>query len=250
PVLKNTDQWICPGHGTAIEKDGKFYFLHHAYDKKTNAFTGRQGVLSEFTFTSDGWVRFKNNPVAIPKADKVADNFKGRSLSIGWQWSVFQNINYSVKKGNLQLNAAPVSAGAFLGQKILTGDYTATTIIKRKETDAAAGIGAIGDDRNTLSLLYRGDSVKLVRLKDDTATIVAAASIEVKKNIGLRMQAKGGRYFTFLYSADGSAYTALNDKPIDAIFLPPWDRAVRAGLIAKGDPASKAVFESFEMVSD
>jgi hypothetical protein len=64
------------------------------------------------------------------------------------------------------------------------------------------------------------------------------------------MQAKDGRYFTFLYSIDGSDYTALNNNPIDAIFLPPWDRAVRAGLIAKGDSAKKAVFESFEMVSD
>jgi beta-xylosidase len=250
PVLKNTNQWICPGHGTPIEKDGKFYFLHHAYDKKTNAFTGRQGILSEFTFTPDDWVQFVNNPVAIPKPGKVSDNFKGRALSVDWQWSVFQDINYNLRRGNLELSAAPVPAGAFLGQKILTGDYSATAKIKKKETDAAAGIGAIGDDRNTLSVLYSGDSVKLVRLKEDTATIVASAIVDVKKSINLRMQAKDGRYFTFLYSIDGSDYTALNNNPIDAIFLPPWDRAVRAGLIAKGDSAKKAVFESFEMVSD
>jgi beta-xylosidase len=250
PILKNSDQWICPGHGTPIEKDGKFYFLHHAYDKKTNAFTGRQGVLTEFIFTNDGWVKFVNNPVSIPKAENVYDKFKGRSLSIGWQWSVFQNINYSVRKGNLELYGSTVAAGAFLGQKILTGDYTATVEIKKNETSAAAGIGAIGDDKNTLSILYSNDSLKLVKLKEDTATIISLALVNAKKKINLRMQAKGGRYFTFEYSVDGAPYKALNEKPVDAIFLPPWDRAVRVGLIAKGEPDKKVVFESFEMTSN
>ena len=36
-----------------LKKDGKYYFLHHAYDKKTSVFTGRQGILSEFKFTPD-----------------------------------------------------------------------------------------------------------------------------------------------------------------------------------------------------
>src|SRR5690606_18424283 len=32
PVLVNSGEWICPGHGTPIEKDGKFYFMYHAYN--------------------------------------------------------------------------------------------------------------------------------------------------------------------------------------------------------------------------
>jgi beta-xylosidase len=58
PLITNTNKWVCPGHGTAVEKDGRYYFLYHAYDKTTNIFTGRQGILSEFKFTDDQWIEF------------------------------------------------------------------------------------------------------------------------------------------------------------------------------------------------
>lgn len=251
PILKNSPQWICPGHGTAIEKDGRFYFLHHAYEKKTNAFTGRQGLLSEFKFTPDGWVEFVNNPAPLPKPAPITDDFTGRKISIGWQWSVFQeDIKFKLKKGNLELNGSPVSSGAFLGQKILTGDYSATTSIRKKGTDADAGLAAIGDDKSTLSLLYTGDSVRLIKLKEDTATTVAAKAISVNERVNLKMTVTAGRYFTFSYAPDGGEYTVINEKPVDAIFLPPWDRAVRAGLISKGSRSQKVVFENFELVSE
>jgi len=249
PILKNTNQWICPGHGTAIEKDNKFYFLHHAYDKKTNAFTGRQGVLSEFTFTGDNWVHFVANPAPIPKPAPVADNFDGRSLLMNWQWSVFQQVKVRVKKGKVELSALDVPSGAFLGQKILIGDFTATTTIQKKGTKSAAGFGAIGDDKNVLSVLYSDDSVRLIKLKEDTVTTLAVRPLSAQKNVNFKMQVTGGRYYTFSYAADGGAYTVINEKPVDAIFLPPWDRAVRAGLFSRGR-SGKAVFDSFEMVSD
>ncbi len=251
PVLKSNEQWICPGHGTPIEKDGRFYFLHHAYDKKTNAFTGRQGLISEFKFTADGWVKFVNVPSPLPKPAIVSDDFNGRSLSIGWQWSVFQqDIKYKLKKGRLQLNAAPVSAGAFLGQITLTGDYTATATLIKKKTKSAAGIAAIGDDQNTLSLLYNKDLIQLVKLKDDTLYRLASVPVKVKDSINIKMQAKGGRYFTFSFSTDGGSFNVINEKPIDGLFLPPWDRGVRVGLISKGRKKQKAIFESFQMVSE
>ncbi|MCW3107115.1 MAG: Beta-xylosidase [Segetibacter sp.] len=250
PVLKSNEQWICPGHGTAIEKDGRYYFLHHAYDKKTNAFTGRQGLLSEFRFTPDGWVKFVNIPEPIAKPTPVIDDFNDRTLSVNWQWSVFQkDIKYKIKKGRLQLRSANVSAGAFLGQKILTGDFTATATLVKKGTKSNAGIAAIGDDKNVLSLLYSGDSVRLIKLKDDTAATLASMPVVAKENIRFQMQATGGRYYTFSVAPDGGAFTTINAKPIDGLFLPPWDRGIRAGLISKGN-GKKAVFDSFQMVSD
>ncbi len=250
PVLTSSEEWICPGHGTAIEKDGKFYFLHHAYDKKTNIFTGRQGILSEFRFTPDGWVEFVNTPVAVAKPSPLQDNFKGHNLALGWEWSVFENIKYKLKRGNLQLNALPVAAGSFIGQKILTGDYNATVTVKTKKTDAVAGLAAIGDDKNVLSILFNKDTIKLVALKNGIDSTIALNSIKAKKKIYLKMQVTGGRYFTYSYSTNGNDYTVLNEKPVDGIFLPPWDRRVRAGLISKGYPDQKAFFDAFEMISD
>jgi xylan 1,4-beta-xylosidase len=249
PVLKSNEQWICPGHGTPIEKDGRYYFLHHAYDKVTNAFTGRQGLLSEFRFTADGWVKFVNIPEPIAKPAPVADDFDGRNLSLNWQWSVFQkNIKYKVKKSTLRLRAANVPPGAFIGQKILSGDFTATANLIKKGTRSNAGIAAIGDDKNTLSLLYHRDSVRLIKLKDDTTTTLASVAVAAKQSVSFKMQATGGRYYTFSVAADGGPFTTVNPKPIDGLFLPPWDRAVRAGLISKGK--GKAKFDSFQLVSD
>jgi hypothetical protein len=68
-----------PGHGTPIEKDGKFYFLHHAYDKKQMHLPADRAYKRVY-FYADDWVQFVNNPVAIPKPGKVSDNFKGRAL--------------------------------------------------------------------------------------------------------------------------------------------------------------------------
>jgi xylan 1,4-beta-xylosidase len=249
PVLKSNEQWICPGHGTPIEKDGRYYFLHHAYDKKTNAFTGRQGLLSEFKFTPDGWVKFVNIPEPLLNPTPIVDEFSDRKLSHNWQWSVFQeNLKYKVKKGQLQLNAQNFSAGSFVGQKILTGDFTATTAVIKKGTKADAGIAAIGDDKNTLSLLYTDDSVRVVKLKDDSLFTLASLPLPAKKVVNFKMQATGGRYYTFSAAADGGPFTTINSKPIDGIFLPPWDRGIRAGLVAKGN--GKAIFEDFKMTSD
>ena len=250
PVLKNSEQWTCPGHGTAIEKDGKFYFLHHAYDKKTNVFTGRQGILSEFRFTPDGWVEFINSPVAVTKPTPVQDNFDGQNLPLGWEWSVFQTINYQLKGGNLQLSALPEAAGAFIGQKTLTGNYTSTTTVDAKQTSATAGLAAIGDEKNVLSILFTKNKIKVVALKNGVDSTIAQNSVSAKTKIYLKMQVTEGRYFTYSYSTNGKNYTVLNKKPADGIYLPPWDRGIRAGLISKGNPDQKTVFESFRMISN
>jgi beta-xylosidase len=250
PVLKNNGKWICPGHGTAIEKDGKYYFLHHAYDKKTSVFTGRQGILSEFKFTPDGWVEFINNPVAVTKPAPVEDNFEGHNLALGWEWSVFSNINYQLKGGNLQLGALPEAAGAFIGRKTLTGNYTSTTTVDTKQTNATAGLAAIGDEKNVLSILFAKNKIKVVALKNGVDSTIAQNSVSAKTKIYLKMQVSEGRYFTYSYSTNGKNYTVLNKKPADGIYLPPWDRGIRAGLISKGNPNQKAVFESFRMISN
>ena len=58
-LLKSQDKWNCPGMGH-LRTYGKFYFLYHAYDATSTVYAGRQGVLSEFTFTTDGWIAFKD----------------------------------------------------------------------------------------------------------------------------------------------------------------------------------------------
>lgn len=249
PVITNNYKWICPGHGTPIEKDGKFYFLYHAYDKEMNVYTGRQGLLREFEFTDDAWVVFPepqvNESVAVPAL--MRDEFVQANLSDNWEWSVFQNINYFVSKGRLYLSALPGASGAFVAQKTLMGDYKSTALIVPALSNAGAGIAAIGNDYNLVSATYRNGRIKITHVKEGKQTDLLEKAVVVKNQIYIRLIVRNGKDIQFSYSIDGKNFIMLNDKSIDGSYLPPWDRAIRVGLVATGTPEEKAVFESFSM---
>jgi beta-xylosidase len=248
--MADTEQWKCPGHGTPVEKDGKYYFLYHAYDRTSGVYTGREGLLQEFRFTPDGWIEMvQNNTQRELTAVLINDKFKGSRLMENWQWSVFQKPIYTVKRRTLQLQALPVPAGAFLGQKTYTGNYEATVRLRPKTSSAATGIGAIGDDNNTVSAVLQNGTLRVMQLRDGKDSLVAETKATGKRNGFLQMQVRNGKDMTFLYSADGRDFTTLNATPVDGSFLPPWDRAVRVGLISKGTPEQKAVFKTFRLNS-
>ena len=250
PVMKNNEKWICPGHGTPIEKDGKFYFLYHAYDKETNVYTGRQGLLREFEFTNDGWIVFADQRPATDtlSVGSMQDEFAGVHLSESWEWSVFQNINYSIKNGQLYLAAMPSASGAFVAQKTVTGNYKATTLILPAFSQAGAGLALIGNDYNLISAIYKDRKMKIISVKEGKQTEMLEKAVTAKKRIYISMVVKNGKDIQFSYSTDGKNFIALNDKAVDGSYLPPWDRAVRVGLVSTGSFEEKAVFKSFSMV--
>jgi hypothetical protein len=53
--------------------------------------------------------------------------------------------------------------------------------------------------------------------------------------------------FVLPYSLDGKNFQQLNVTPVDGSFLPPWDRSLRVGLIAKGDTGQKVSFDNFQL---
>lgn len=249
PVLVSNDEWLCPGHGTPIEKEGRYYFLYHAYEKNSNIYAGRQGLLIEYTLTPDGWIEFVK-PTTAPKHVAVSDNtydFREKDLSGLWQWSVFQQPKYEMKGGELYLNALPEMPGAFLGHKTQTGDYTATTKVHARKSTAASGLGAIGDEKNVLALFYDKGTLQVVQIKEGKDSLLASQKINKNKKLMLRMQVRGGKDIIFYYSLNGNAYKQLNNTPINGAYLPPWDRAIRIGLLARGDASAAAVFDNFEV---
>jgi len=248
PILVNDDEWKCPGHGTPIEKDGKYYFLYHAYDKNTNVYTGREGLLIEFRFTADGWIEFIKDTAANDVAlVSITDNFSGRTISSNWQWSVFQPVSYKQKRGKLELIAMPSPSGAYLGVKTISGNYTSTVQVNTKQTKATFGIGSIGDDKNAVSVLYNDNVIKLVQLKEGIESEILQKKINARRNMYLQMQVKNGKDITFFYSVDSKNFQQLNSTPVDGSFLPPWDRSLRVGLIAKGDTNQKVSFDNFQL---
>ena len=141
PLLTASEKWACPGHGTPVEKDGRHYFLYHAYDQRSNIFTGREGLLIEYRFTPDGWIEFLPDgaPKHITPPKKIKDNFSGSSLSARWQWSVFQQPTVTLKEGSLYLPAGSGEAGNFLGRPTTSANYSVTVTINTERSTAASG---------------------------------------------------------------------------------------------------------------
>jgi xylan 1,4-beta-xylosidase len=250
PVVTNTDQWTCPGHGTPVEKDGRHYFLYHAYDRKSNIFTGRQGLLIEYKFTPDGWIEFIKGPVSQNTAllTNSSEGFRGK-LSDQWQWSVFRQPEYKMKGGELHLTALPGASGAMLGHKTLSGNYVATAKLHIKKSEAAGGLAVIGDDNNFIAAIHENGILRLIQMKEGKETEIGRQPLSSVKKLMLRVQVVNGKDLSFLYSESGSGYRALNEKPVDGAYLPPWDRAIRVGLIARGNAGQQAVFDSFTLVN-
>jgi len=248
PIIATSDEWKCPGHGTPVEKDGKFYFLYHAYHDKSNVYAGRQGVLSEFRFTDDGWLEFINGPGnGASIQDEVSDEFTGRELSLQWQWSVFGKPEYVQRKGRLELAASPEKAGSFLGMKTVTEAYHASVVIYPKQSTSEAGLALIGDEKNFVAASLLGNRLLLKKVEDDRETVIEERAITTSDSLHLRADVKDGKNISFSYSTDGKSFTSLHSAPVDGFFLPPWDRAVRAAIFSKGKKSQKAVFDSFQL---
>lgn len=244
PVLTKAGEWTCPGHGTPVEKNGRYYFLYHAYNRQSNVFTGREGMLIEFRFTPDKWIEMITSPSAVPvPLSDYRDDFKSKQPDPSWQWSVFRRPTFQLKSGRLYLDAHP--NGSFIAQKTLSANYTAT--VRCKRSTAATGLALIGDEQNLVSVLHRNDSILVVQRKEGKETALAGRATGRLKKYQLRVDVRNGRDVRFFYSRKGHADIPLTEQPLNAAFLPPWDRAVRVGIIAEGKEGTKAVLDDFEL---
>ncbi|MFP5081783.1 family 43 glycosylhydrolase [Pedobacter sp. JCM 36344] len=251
PVLASTDNWTCPGHGTPVKKDGKNYFLYHGYSAEESVYAGRQGLLIEFEFTTDGWIKFKqNNKKYTAKRVVKSDDFSGKSLSLYWQWSIFKDIKLNLGKKYLEISALPDVSGAYIGQSVNHSDYTAEAVIIK--ATAEAGIAIIGDDRQIIFASVNDGKVLLKQVKNGEISILKTISLPSIKATGkfpvkLKLHAQQNHLFTFYYAIGNESFVKINAEPVDGSFLPPWDRALRVGLTVLGTPDHSATFSSFSL---
>ena len=249
PVMKGNDVWVCPGHGTPVEKDGRYYLLHHAYEKSSAPFTGRQGILSEFRFTKDNWIEFVKEQ-AITKAHinhTSIDDFDRSTLNQQWQWSIFQNLQYSIHNHELKLNALP--GGSYIGQDVFAGNYEASVHLERSSSNALAGIGVLGDDQNYIAIAAKSDSVFLLLVREGKIVRAEGRQIKTTGKMTLKVSVRESKNVVFYFSVDGKPFKMLNNKVVDAAFIPPWDRAVRVGLVSIGNPNDYSLFKHFVFIS-
>ncbi|MBG8553661.1 family 43 glycosylhydrolase [Hymenobacter sp. BT594] len=255
PVLLNNNTWKCPGHGTVVERNNRWYLLHHAYDAQSQQYVGRQGVLSEFKWTAAGWPEFQGNstPVAatLPAPRPVNEEFQGSTLAPDWQWPVEQKPTFSLRSGQLQLTGRPEPSGAVLGHHTYAATYTATTTLLQPgqiPAGSVAGIAALGDPQNEIALTAGGGQLQLWQLEKGQTKVLSAAPLPAATRLTLRLRAQAGTAYQFDWSSDGGKTWQLlpNSAAVNGAYLPPWDRGVRAGVVVRG-PAT-AAFEDFRLV--
>jgi beta-xylosidase len=247
PILTAQGDWMCPGHGTAIQHNGKNYFMYHAYDKASNKYTGRQALVRGFEFTEDNWLRFTDEylePSGKTGPYTVTENFDAKNLDSQWSWSVFNKPVVELKKGRLAVQIRD-DRETFIARRIDSQNYEAT-VETIPVKDALTGVALIGDEKNLIYAAAKQDSISISLIKDGARSSLGKFPVAAKgKHLFLKMNVKNNTDISFSYSLNGSDFTALQVSKPDITYLPPWDRAVRAGILAKGVRGDVAVVEGF-----
>jgi beta-xylosidase len=268
PILAGNDQWKCPGHGSIItDPQGRYFLLYHAYARASSIFTGREALLDEVVFGTDGWPTINQGKgpseraasplgVAQRRAElSFEDEFDTQQLRPGWQWPQAHQpkVEFKGSQGG-QLHLSPPSdraadlIGAILARSTTLGDYKAVTVLSAAELKpgAAAGLAAFGDPGNAMGLILRDGKLVLWRRDKGKDRTLAEESAPVGNKLHLRLTTEKGYQFHFAFSANGKDWSPIGED-LEGKHLPPWDRSIRVALTAGGSAGAAGVFEKFEL---
>jgi len=110
---------------------------------------------------------------------------------------------------------------------------------------ASSGLALIGDNSNMVRMMVMNDKITISKLINAEEEVLMEKSIKTSGKLTLRLGVEDGQKVSFSYSVDGKSFNELEPSGIDAKELPPWDRALRVGLVASGKSNSYAIFDSF-----
>lgn len=255
PILAGNEVWRCPGHGSIVDDaDGRSWLLYHAYAAKGFVATGRQMLLDEVRFGSDGWPSLNggkgpSTSAAAPggaraQADltRWRDEFAGTgALPAGWQWPLGARPNAVKSGGALKLTVDDGPAAVV--QSITTPSFVVEAEVERSGLRAGAfgGLAIYGDRVNHLALVTDGKRIEVWSQRRAQRTVVASTDAAPGPGVRLRVACIDGSRFRFAVQGAAGDWKEIAGET-DGSFLPPWDRGVRAGLLASGDKGASCTF--------
>jgi xylan 1,4-beta-xylosidase len=268
PILRGGGEWRCPGHGTPVQTpDGRWFYMYHAYHATDFVHVGRQALLDELRWSDSGWPLFKYGDVPTVQAPTpfdtearlgaadFSDDFTASARPLQWQWDFRRPPTVTTQDGTLQIAVTEAAAGSptgtFYGVAPAQGHYTATATVDPRGA-ALKGLAAYGDADNALGLGVSAGRLVLWKVEKQRRHTIAEQPLTAAGTVHLRMEVRDGRRYQFSWSADGKSWTPIGHKgegpaEVDGDYLPPWDRAVRAGLFVTGAPGASGTFDSFRL---
>lgn len=250
PMLSENDQWRCFGHGTLVQSpDSTWYYLLHAYNKSSDIYTGRQGMLRKMKWNGE-WPQFSEVPVQ-EKNTEFVDNFDGDKLSYNWQWD-FRHAQpvSSVNNNELclsgELDSTKNPTGNVIAVRPFSADFEMS--VKVNNTNAALkGLAFYGDASAAVGIGVRDNIVEVWQIKDSSRNVVWSATLPKKQiPVELKLKAEKGQNLQFSFRNGSNNWKAAG-KSINAGFLPQWDRAPRPGLHHRGNADQPACFSQFRI---
>ncbi len=255
PILSEDSKWKCMGHGTFVKgPNNADFYLHHAYNRESVEFTGRQGLISELVWPQEnGWPSFKTQSISGDTVQDIKEDFSKQSVANYWQWD-FRNSTTDVKqqKGILYLSGNVKGSnhtGIVLTAKPVSGSFVMTTTV-RNHNAALKGLTFYGDANMALGIGTQNNNIVLWQVKDNKFSTLARSSTNNKLPVQLRLELLTDRTCKFYYRQGKTDWKLLTSaNPINADFLPQWDRSPRAGLHFKGDKNQDAQFSAFTIIN-
>lgn len=262
PILKSSEEWKCPGHGSVVETDdGRTWYLYHAYCRSGSVYVGRQALLDEiFWDKATGWPYFNNNQPSGSGAHTsyvqgddqlgLTEDFSSGALRGSYSWPMTARPTYNLEGGKLNLahRATRYSLGTLMVTQTNTGDYVLHTQLDMPGQENEAGLLVIGDINHAIGISAGGGYVNVWRLQAGERVNITHCRVPYDK-VQLSITASEGHLFSFAWAAAGEQMQGFEELvlPYDASYLPPWDTGLKAGLQCLGDKAFTASFHSFSM---
>ncbi|UOQ68803.1 family 43 glycosylhydrolase [Hymenobacter volaticus] len=257
PILAETDNWKCTGHGTVVRsEEGKDFLLYHAYSKTGDVYTGRQGMLGEVVWDNPtGWptIQPMGKKVASSTSKNLRDEFSTALLSYAWQWDFrHSQPTWTITKGTLSLAgqaAVDNPSGTALTVRPLTDTYAiATEVVERNA--ALKGLVLYGDADQAVGIGVRNSAVEVWAVKNKKRTVLHETAVGAGQPVQVKMVVVKGYQCRFFWRESGKTWRELptGSAYYNADFLPPWDRCPRPGLLHQGAATDPARFSFFEIL--
>ncbi|RYG52809.1 MAG: beta-xylosidase [Chitinophagaceae bacterium] len=251
-LLKPTEGFKCAGHGTFVKNtSGKTFYLGHAYNERSNVFTGREAMLSALTWPNEnGWPDIEAVNTTMPLQGFKAD-FNTTTPGLYWQYD-FQNSLPIVKHQNGKFHLSGKvfeknTTGIVYGVRTITDHFAINTTVENENT-ALKGLSLYGTVNAAVGIGVMNREVCAWIATDGKFEKLDSVTISGKGPLQLRMIMLPGQTCKMYYKERGNDWKELPaERNIPINFLPQWDRAPRAGLFFRGTESESAVFSDFSM---